>query len=56
MESLQQEAVLLQGRISDVRSEMEKTNSENAQASMQTLIEMDKLKQRMQVRGTNTYC
>ena len=48
VESLQQEAVLLQGRISDVRNEMEHTNSENAQASMQTLIEMDKLKQRMQ--------
>ena len=48
VESLQQESVLLQGRISDVRNEMEKTNSENAQASMHTLIEMDRLKQRMQ--------
>ena len=48
VESLQQESVLLQGRISDVRNEMEKTNSQNAQESMQTLIEMDKLKQRMQ--------
>ena len=48
IESLQQEAVLLKGRISDVRSEMEKSNSQNAQESMQTLIEMDKLKQRMQ--------
>ena len=49
VESLQQEAVLLQGRISDVRNEMAKNNSENAQVSMQSLVDMDKLKQRMQV-------
>ena len=40
VESLQQEAVLLQGRMADVRNEMDKATTEPAQETMQTIMAM----------------
>ena len=47
-ESLQQEAILLQAKMAAVQEEIDKVNRETG-SSMETLVQMDLFKQRIQV-------
>lgn len=50
VESLQQEALLLQANMAEVREELAKANVDPGK-SMQTLVQMDELKQRIQAKS-----